>query len=522
MVLVIDDVHLAGPDLSRGIVGVLAASAPPGLRLILSGRGHPPIQSEKLRYGEGHGEVSAAELAFTREEVAQLAWSLGQDEEFDSGSLWKMTTGWPVAVHASLAALTQGGESRDRMTNAPAHVPLAEYVAEEVLDQVDSSLADFVLRATTCDWLARPLAIELYGQRSGGMLLEDCLRNGLFIEEHDFRGGTSMYRWHALFAAQCRRLLERRDPVLSERLHRVAARYYQDADVCECVAHALLGHAPRQAVMSLGVHWLEFVLRNDICSLEQLCQELPAPWNDDPEMLMIRSVCRTLAGDGAASLELTRLALAGASRLDEARRRRLDSWRGLFERVPAGGPLNNHATAELGQDVGYPPDGQPRGYSTALFLLSQAEFRSNSSVAAPASLFQAGEATGRGKQSEAVEVCAEADLALAFAAAGDLVSAAERGTDALERADALGFSLQERMAAAWLARGIACYWGDDLNGARVNLSRALRLGGELFFLGPLSAVYRVLVDCATGDQSHLADSSAALDSFHDKGLSGLS
>ncbi|WCI09094.1 hypothetical protein PJ267_04255 [Arthrobacter sp. OVS8] len=107
IVLVIDDVHLAGPALAAGIVGVLAASAPPALRLVLSGRGHPSIQLERLRYGEGLGEIGATELAFTRGEVAQFADSLGQGAEFDAGSLWTLTGGWPVAVHASLSALTE-------------------------------------------------------------------------------------------------------------------------------------------------------------------------------------------------------------------------------------------------------------------------------------------------------------------------------------------------------------------------------------------------------------------------------
>ena len=50
---------------------MLAASAPPTLRLVLAGRGHPSIRLERLRYGEGLGELGAAELAFTRDEIAQ-------------------------------------------------------------------------------------------------------------------------------------------------------------------------------------------------------------------------------------------------------------------------------------------------------------------------------------------------------------------------------------------------------------------------------------------------------------------
>jgi LuxR family maltose regulon positive regulatory protein len=78
------------------------------------------------------------------------------------------------------------------------------------------------------------------------------------------------------------------------------------------------------------------------------------------------------------------------------------------------------------------------------------------------------------------------------------------------------------MAPAWLARGIACYWNDDLQAARTCLIKAQRLGSELFPTGPLSAIYRVLVDCADGDLARLADSSAALESFHGRGRYAVS
>ena len=529
IVLVIDDVHLAGPGLATGIVGVLAASAPPSLRLVLSGRGHTSIQLERFRYGEGLGELRAPELAFTQEEVAEFAFSLGQNAAFDAGSLWRMTAGWPVAVHAGIVSLAQ---SRNVPVSTPVtapgttatHVPLADYVAEEILDQLEPALAEFILRATTCDWLGRRLAVELYGRPHGGVLLEECLRNGLFIEEQDYRGGESMYRWHSLFAAQCRRILERRDPLLAERLHRVAARYYQDSDVVECAAQALKGRAPRQAVMSLGAHWLDFVLGNDAQSLERLCRDLPTPWSEDPEILMIRSVCRTLSGDSAAALELTERALSRTYVLDALRRRRLEACRAHFEPTTAVGRQDL-----LGAQAG---DGRPirdisedRNFaacSTGLFLLARAEFRLHRTGDLAAALLQAADGTGNAEQLEAIEICAQADLALAFAGAGDLVRAAEEATRALDRGDALGWSSQERIAPAWLARGIACYWNDNLAAAQKYLARAQRLGSELFPAGPLSVVYRVLTDCASGDPARLAESSAALESFHARGLYSVS
>lgn len=522
--LVIDDVHLAGPDLAGGIIGVLAASAPPSLRMVLSGRGHPPIQLERHRFGEGLGELGATELAFTQEEVAQVAYLLGLDASFDAGPLWELTDGWPVAVHASLTASAQARNVPGRIAHTPPEIlPLSNYVVEEILDRLDPPLADFVLRATTGEWLGRRLAVELHGQPDAGLLLEACLRNGLFIEEHEYCGGESMYRWHSLFAAQCRRILERRDPLLAERLHRVAAHYYRDTDVCESVTQALQGHAPRQAVMSIGRHWLEFLLRNGAPALEQLCLDLPAPWSEDSEMLMVRSLCRALDGDNDAASELSQRALARTSALDAVRRGMLDSCRSLLEPSPVAGRLDLRLPADdSGPLPDFPAEGHPATYSTALFLLAQAEFRLHRSGYQATALLESAVAGRSDKQLEEAEIFAKAELALAYAVAGDFLTADELATHALERADELDWSSQDRMAAAWLARGITCYWRDELKGARAHLAKALRLGSKLPTLGAFCVVYRVLVDCATGDESHLAVSVAALDAFHDRGLYGVS
>lgn len=526
MALVIDDVQLAGPELSGGIVGVLAASAPPTLRLILSGRGHPSIQLERHRFGEGLGQIGSAELALTQDEIAQVAYSLGQDASFDAEPLWRLTAGWPVAVHASLTALAQGRHVPGRTANIPPeNLPLSDYIAEEVLDQLDQPLADFVLRATTCDWLGRRLAVELHGQPDAGLLLESCLRNGLFIDEYEHRDGESMYRWHSLFAAQCRRILERRDPLLAERLHRVAARYYQDTDVSACVNQALQGQAPRQAVVSIGGHWLEYMVRNGAPALERLCLDLPAPWSADAEMLMIRSVCREVDGDGGGAAELRQRAMARTAELDAARRVMLDGCRGLFEPVQAlatGRPDLRLPADEVAGLPEFPAEGNPGTSSTGMFLLAQAEFRLHRAGHQATVLLESVAADGSRLQSEQAEIFADAEMALAYAVAGDLVTADDVATQALDRADARGWSSQDRMAAAWLARGIAFYWRDELKGARTHLVKALRLGDKLSALSALGVVYQVLVDCASGDESHLADSSAALASLHDRGLYGVS
>ena len=494
LALVLDDVHLAGPGLADGIVGVLTSSAPPALRLVLSGRDHSSLRLEKLRYGDGLEEFRTTELAFTLQETTELAFSLGPATEVDVEAVWRATGGWPVALHAGLGGTHAHKEHDDGSGAFPAARAFTEYIAEEVLGQLDPTLADFVLRATTCDWLEHALAIELSGVQTGGILLQECIRKGLFIEEKDSRGDESVYQWQPLFAAQCREILEERNPVLAEHLHRIAARYYQDLDISESVSQALQGQEPQQAVTSLVAHWLEYLLRNGLYPLEQLCLDLPAPWCDDTGVLMIRSVCRALAGDAQSAVDLADRALEGVSALDAAPRRRFELYVDLLALMPTPGmPLPGQARVRQHEED------QP-----TLLAPSAADTADASHVAV------------------ADEVIITSEIALAYALAGDLAAADKRVVHALNGADELGWSPEGRMAGLWLAQGISSYWIDDLPGARTHLDNVLPSGTQASSIDKLCAVYRILVDCAGGDSAQIAASGEMLLSLRDRGLYGPS
>ncbi|MCG2623784.1 LuxR C-terminal-related transcriptional regulator [Arthrobacter sp. I2-34] len=524
MVLVLDDVELAGGHLAENIIGVLAASAPPALRIVLCGRWDPAIPVEKIRQGEGLAEFHAAELAFTREEVIRLSAAREDNGPLpDPGALWQATGGWPIGVRLGLASGLQTHGSPEALAEElAASGPLADYLVEEVLDQLPPTLADFLLHATACDRLDSRLAGQLHGAPGGGILLEECLRKGLFLEEHGRRGDEPVYRWHTLFAAQCRGLLQRRDPASAESLHRIAASHYQDIDVAECVAHALRGRDPLQAVTSLGSHWLEFVLRHEPGPLEQLCLELPAPWGADPEILMIRAACRSFCGDREAARNLTIRSLAAAPALSAERRRRLDITRSLFGLfILDNGSGLQTAAAEGRRLVDAAADGHGAAHAAGLFLLGQAEVRLQRDGDQAVSLLRAAISAGSANRVETVEVCAAAELALAFATTGDLSAAENQALRTLGLTRRQVWNAQEQLAPVWLARGIACYWQDNLNGARTCLARAAPAGSQPSSLLPLALMYRVLLDCAAAEPARLAEASATLQALEEQALDGL-
>ena len=513
VVLVVDDLHLPGRKVGTGILGMLATSGPSSLRLVFSSRGAPPLPVERIRHGKGISDLRTHDLAFTRDEARQLAASLGPTGTSDVETVWREAAGWPVAVHRSLKATARiRGPGPRTAPDPPPGTALTHYVAEEVLDQLPQALADFVLRATITDRISRRLAVELSAKPGGGRMLHDCLRRSLFIEETEGHGGESTYRWQPLFAAQCRHILELRDPLLYESLHRIAARHHQDTDVGACVAHALRGRDPLQAVEALGAHWLELVLRNDADALEGLCLELPYPWSDDAEILAVRSACRSLAGDTASATDLIRRAQSGANALDTERRRRFHASRMLFDLFIDARRPHLRAAADAGRRL---LDGDAGGmwavHATGLLLVGQAEVRLQRDSPGAIHLLRTAAAAGAANRLESVEVCSSAELALGLARAGDLVAAQEAATHALERATALGWRDQGQLAPAWLAQGIADYWRNNVEEAGVHLSRGIRAGPGVFPLGALLRLYRVLGNCTIGDPTHLAEAHADLE-----------
>lgn len=523
LAVVLDDVHLAGPGLVDGIVGVLARSAPAALRLILSGRDHSSLRLERLRYSGGLAEFRTGELAFTLLEARQLAEGVGRVPDLDVDEIWAATAGWPVAVHAAFLGIPLGSvKSEGAGAMSGPQRGFGDYIAEEVLSQLDPSLAEFVLHSTTCDWLERGLAIELSGLPTAGILLQECLRRGLFLEETEFGEEEAVYHWQPLFAAQCRGILEYRNPVLAEHLHRVAARYYQDFDVSESVGQAFLGRDLHQAVEALGDHWFDYLLRNGLYPLEKLCLNLTAPWADDPEVLMIKSLCRALAGDISSAKDLTGRALAGVEAVDPARQRKFELYVDLLGLMPEVFSSPWPRAVEHLAATGIGP-GNATELSGDLILPGQVQIREQAPRQPTGLVFPTAPALVHANQATAEENAVSASLiALAYAAAGDLIGAKKHAAKALEGTPGPGCGAEGWLDEAWLARGITCYWVDDLGGARSHLEKVQLEENGVNSVARLCAFYRVLIDCAAGDPIRVDSTATALSLPRNRGLYGRS
>jgi LuxR family maltose regulon positive regulatory protein len=276
LVLVLDEIHELTSAPAAAAIDFLVRHAPAQLRVVLAGRADPPLPTERLRAGDTLTELRIAELAFNREETAELCEQLElglSSKEIDS--LWARTEGWPAAMR--LAALSLRGHSepgRFLAEFAGTDRAVADYLIAEVLARLPEESREFMLRTCLVDELSPELADALTGREGGTLPLMELERLGAPVQPTAVDG--RWYRYHPLFAELLRAHLHHAHPREIPPLHRRAARWYaEQGQAMLAIRHALAGKDWQQAGGLIAEHWLELFLRGGSAAMRGPMAQLP-------------------------------------------------------------------------------------------------------------------------------------------------------------------------------------------------------------------------------------------------------
>lgn len=300
--LAIDDAHRAQDSLAAGLVGALVDGAVPNLRIVVVGTSYTELALSRFALTNPRAVVRAADLAFDGDEIRRFVEGSGAglSPEF----VREATRGWPIAVRV----LVMTGVSPEIDGD---HSVFHSYVRDHVLPSLPAELAELALLTSVCRNITPALADEITGRTDNERILDRCVTSGLFIDRYESTNGP-VYRWHSLFARHCQDILVESRPGAAHSAKCAAAAFVEDHAPLEAAEYWLSADRASEAVRVLLDRWVRAVVGPDAAAVDRLCAGLPAPWDDDPRVLLVRACIHQSSGEPAYSQMLYSRAVAHA------------------------------------------------------------------------------------------------------------------------------------------------------------------------------------------------------------------
>lgn len=527
-VLVLDEVHSVADGAALDILRSLLRHQPPRLALVLGGRRLPDLGLARHRLAGATVDLGAGDLRFRTWEVEEL-FRTCHDVRLraqEVPALAQRTGGWAAGLQLfHLATAGRPPSARARLLSGGGAGRLTgEYLAEQVLEQLDPRLRDVVLRTSVLTRLSPQRCDALLDVTGSGEELAELRRLGL-LDVVDpgpsASDGTVEHRYHDVLQTHLLEQLETRLGMPAAReLHRRAARLWTaeraPAEAVRSSSRAQDWAAVRAVIVVAGAD-----LAQDPGSWLDLLP--PGLLDGDPWVALAKA--RRLLADGSLDAALVAYeravelfgplgGLRAATRENSALRGWLEPPLGTVDdpvhllrralstpqEVPAAGPADGaprwcaHATALL---VTGRPRGAAQAFAQAVSCGADGPWEVLALLGAAAALTLAADPSAG----------AARRLAAAAAAASE-VAVVERLAEGLVRLVAPGAEVQTRDLVA-RCRAAGDVWGEALLGLLagvVDVGRG-RHGPEV--AGQVTRSVRVLSAPALVVWAELVEASAA-------------
>lgn len=465
--LVLDDVQVLRDRAALSSLTMLLRALPKRFELVLCTRFTPDLALARVQV-EGHlVRVTAADLAFTRDEVDTLlshhGLALGPD---DVAALHRRTEGWAAGLVLAVSSLGRLSDAHRFIDDfADDDRTMADYLVGEVLRQLEPDVVDFLLAASICDRVDDDLAVAVTGRPDAARLLDVLERANVLVTR--IAGQEPVYRYHALLREYLRAELARRDPSLVPELHRRAARRLdQRGEPLRALEHAVAA-GDRELVREVAAReGLRLVWTGSGARVRRALAGARRAGLAEPSLGLVEAVAALDVGDTAAlaDVEHTLAILPPSAVTDPA-------WAQLAMLVRARTALWNGEVAaaeELVGEVGRPLEPDLGVYADGVRGAVLVASGGRGAEDLLTEVVQRARAMGRHGQA----VGGSVQLAMAACARGDTHEVVDRARDALEQADGLGLAGGPHGAMAHLALGWAGYLRADDEMAAAGLAEA--------------------------------------------------
>ncbi len=295
LTLVLDDYHVITSQEVHDVLLFLFEHLPLHMHCVVASRSDLPLPLSRWRVHGLLTEIHTEDLRFTSEETAiflreVMGVALSNDE---IGILETRTEGWVAGLQ--LAALSlQGRTDSTRFLQefTGTNRYIADYLVEEVLEQLPMDVQHFLLCTAMLDRLSGPLCdavlddghVRDIPRVSGQSMLERVDREHLFLVPLDDE--RRWYRYHHLFLSFLRGRLHQLHADWIRPLHHRASMWYaKNTMQDEAIGHALAGNDWEWAVSLLEQVAPVLLTRGELTTLLPWFEALPE------EIVRVRPQC---------------------------------------------------------------------------------------------------------------------------------------------------------------------------------------------------------------------------------------
>jgi LuxR family maltose regulon positive regulatory protein len=483
LTVVIDDLHeLKSAEALAQLAGLLT-SLPSGVHAILATRRDLRLDLHRLRLVGELTEIRASDLRFSDQETRRLLDVAGvRLSDAGLGVLQRRTEGWAAGLRLAVISLAGRPDPEHFVAEfSGTDRAVAEYLLAEMLDRQPDDVRQLLLRTSLLDRVNGELADLLTDHRGSERILLDLEDANAFVVSLDPQ--RTWFRYHHLFADLLRLELRRTLPEEVPALHQRAAGWFlQHGEVVDAIRHTQAAGDWFAAARLLADHSFGLTLDGQAQTIEALLRAFPPGADGDSSELAIAHATTDLAqgrlDEATAHLAVAeshvgttpsrrrrRLQVAiAALKLSLARRR--GSLAGVLEEAAF---LTSPVTGQSDEEIALDNDLRAVG----LMNLGIIEAWSLGTEDAERHLLE-GAALARENGHPYLEVSCLAQLAFA-SKIHRLATTRRRCSDAIVRAEQLGWGAEPILAPAFVVRAGAMALTGDFDGAQRSLERATRV-----------------------------------------------
>ena len=474
--LVLDDYHHIDDRQINRSLQFLVENLPPNFQVIVISRADPPMPLTRWRSKGWMFEVRQEDLRFNLEETTELIEKVSGFElnSKQAQLLDEKTEGWAssLQVIASIISTRQDLEKETFIKNLnQSHRYLLDYLSEEILDQQDPDIINFLLDTSILEYLTPEACRVLTSREDAEAILRTLETENLFIISLD--QSCQWYRYHHLFAEMLRhRLVSEKGRNKLSLLHKKAAAWFaEEGHPSRAVIHALKAADYEFAADLLEHNAATLFNRGEQGNLSRWIKQIPPEIIEKrPRLLTFLSMLTYLSGDTARAeetLEKARPLITGSeSGLQQPETSDQQELQGIYYAVRAYLRLFSGDVVGMSQDsekalANFPE--KDSMWQSNLLILSGDIAAISGSLNKAVDIFTEALAVCRRANDHFFTLLAGFKLARIFYYQGRLTEADQLCLELLDEAEDSGFSSTARAGCLHIIRGMVAYERDQLD-----------------------------------------------------------